>query len=209
MSNYEKDFVELLQKSNCIELNFGAETGSKRLLSLIGKRVTRNQMVQAMQNLNDYAPSIEPYVFWMSGFPTETKSDLYATFDLIDELCCVNPKAQQVETFMYTPFPSPMLNQWKHIIKPVDTLKNWADVDTFHYRAQWHPKQYLSFLETVSAVMRYSFNPEKRYRELEWQYRFAYFLLNRIARFRWRHKFFRIPVELKLASAISKKFRGY
>lgn len=209
MAGYDRDFIELLEKANCIELDFGAETGSPRLLSVIGKGVSREQMVQAVQNLRDFAPTIEPYVFWMSGFPTETKTDLNETFELVDKLHEVNPKTQPVETYIYTPFPSPLLNTWESEIKPLETLEDWAGIDVFHYRPRWHTKEYLALLETVSAVMRYAFYPKKRLKELSFVLRLSYWVLNRTARFRWRHKYFGLPFELRIASAFAKKLRRY
>jgi radical SAM superfamily enzyme YgiQ (UPF0313 family) len=209
MSSYSKDFVNLLERSNCIELDFGAETGSKRLLSLIGKGVTPSQMVAALRNLRESAPSIEPYVFWMTGFPTETSEDLSETFRLIDELKRQNPRTQPVESYIFTPFPSPMLNLLEHDFEPPKTLENWGSIDVFHFKPPWHTEKYLSKLEAISAVMRYTFYPEKRTRELSPALRVGYRLLNKLAEFRWRHKLFKFPVELKIANAASLKLRGY
>ena len=166
-------------------------------------------MVQAVENLRDATSSIEPYVFWMSGFPTETMDDLQETFELIDELKKVNPKTQPVESYIYTPFPSPLLHLWKSEIEAPKTLEDWGNVDVFHFKPPWHTGEYLSLLETVSAVMRYAFNPEKRIKELSLPFRLGYLLLNKLARFRWRHKLFALPVELRIASALTQKLRGY
>ncbi len=86
MSSYEESFIKLLEKSGCIELNFGAETGSARLLELIHKDVTTNMMFKSVEKLRDYALSIEPYVFWMSGLPEETESDLEKTYRVMERL---------------------------------------------------------------------------------------------------------------------------
>ena len=86
LSTYDKWFLELLEKSGCVELDFGGESGSERLQELICKDVTAEQMVQSVENLKRWAPSIEPYVSWMSGLPGETDEDLNQTFDLMDKM---------------------------------------------------------------------------------------------------------------------------
>jgi hypothetical protein len=41
----------LLEKSGCVELDFGGESGSDRLQRLICKDVTAEQMLQSVENL--------------------------------------------------------------------------------------------------------------------------------------------------------------
>ena len=110
MSTYDKEFLELLAESGCVELDFGGESGSDRLQKLICKDVTAEQMLQSVEHLKRWAPSIEPYVSWMSGLPGETDEDLNQTFDLMDKMTNVNPKTQHYGIFVYTPFPSPVMD---------------------------------------------------------------------------------------------------
>jgi anaerobic magnesium-protoporphyrin IX monomethyl ester cyclase len=56
LSTYDKDFLELLEKAGCVELDFGGESGSDRLQTLICKDVTANQMLQSVANLRRWAP---------------------------------------------------------------------------------------------------------------------------------------------------------
>ena len=73
LATYEKDFLELLEKAGCVELDFGGESGSDRLQQLICKDVTAEEMLESVDNLRRWAPSIEPYVSWMSGFPSRNR----------------------------------------------------------------------------------------------------------------------------------------
>lgn len=209
MANYDKDFVNLLEQSKCVELNFGAETGSERLLSLIKKDVTGSQMIKALENLRTWAPSIEPYIFWMSGLPTETKEDLYESYRIMDKLAKVNPKTQHIEICIFTPFPSPIISNLESTFNLPSSLEEWGNIDVFHYRPPWHPKKYVDMLESISAVTKYAFYPEERIKEFGFPYMFGYKLLNNVAKFRWRHKYFAFPVELKIISATAQKLRGY
>ena len=84
LATYEKSFLELLEKAGCVELDFGGESGSDRLQQLICKDVTADEMLRSVENLRRWAPTIEPYVSWMSGLPGETDEDLAETFDLMD-----------------------------------------------------------------------------------------------------------------------------
>jgi len=205
----DKEFISLLEKSNCKELNFGAETGSTRLLTLIKKDIAPSQMVNALQNLQRWAPSIEPYVFWMSGYPTETREDLNQTFQVMDDLTRANKKTQHIEMHIFTPFPSPMLELLKPQFKPPQLLEEWGNIDIFHFKPHWHTKKYVKMLEDISTVTRYVFYPKERIKEMRLYYRMGYWMLNKAAQFRWRHKYFRFALELKMASAIARKVKGY
>jgi hypothetical protein len=40
-------------------------------------------------------------------------------------------------------------------------------------------------------------------------YRVGYRVVNKIAKYRWRHKNFSHPIELKIVSEVTKRVRGY
>lgn len=166
-------------------------------------------MVNALQNLQRWAPSIEPYVFWMSGYPTETREDLNQTFQVMDDLTRANKKTQHIEMHIFTPFPSPMLELLKPQFKPPQLLEEWGNIDIFHFKPHWHTKKYVKMLEDISTVTRYVFYPKERIKEMRLYYRMGYWMLNKAAQFRWRHKYFRFALELKMASAIARKVKGY
>jgi len=209
MSRYDEGFIRLLERSGCTELNFGAETGSPRLLDLIHKDVTPEMMFKSVEKLRDWAPSIEPFVFWMSGLPDETEGDLEDTYRVMEGMSEINGKTQHVEIYIFTPFPSPILDQFASRYQLPASLEEWGDVDVFHFKPPWHEKGYIDRLEAISAVTRYTFYPEARIRELKQPYRFGYELMHSLASFRWKHKFFGLPLELKAFSSVSRMLRGY
>lgn len=209
MADYDEKFVNLLEKSGCVELDFGAESGSERLLELIKKEVTPEQMLKSVENLHKWAPSIEPYASWMSGIPTETEEDLKKTFDLMDRMREVNPKTQHFGVFIYTPFPSPLVSSIGSDYVPPKSLEEWGNVEVFQFTPPWHSRKYVNKLHAISAVSRYAFYPETRLKERSIAYRTGYNILNRVAKYRWKHRYFGFPVDLKIANYIARKFRGY
>ena len=209
MSEYSKDFIELMAKSGCNEIDFGGETGSEKLLSLIDKDITTEQMIKSVENLRKWAPSIEPFVSWMSGLPTETDEELMQTCDLMDRMSEVNPKTQHYGVFLYTPFPSPILNSLGPEFKTPQSFDEWGKSEVFHFKPPWHSKRYVDKLQDVSTVSIYAFYPRTRVNERQLYYRFGYGMLNKIAKYRWKHRYFRYPVELRLATVALRKRREY
>jgi anaerobic magnesium-protoporphyrin IX monomethyl ester cyclase len=209
LSTYEPEFLKLLEKAGCAELDFGGETGSERLQQFICKDVNHDQIMQSVENLKKYAPTIEPYASWMSGLPTETNSDLNATFDLMDHMREANPKTQHFGIFVYTPFPSPVLNQLPPEFKPPQTLEEWGKIDVFQFKPPWHSKKQVARLRAISAVARYAFFPEARINERSFSFKIAYGFVSRMAKYRWRHRYFGFPIDMKIVNYLARKMRGY
>jgi radical SAM superfamily enzyme YgiQ (UPF0313 family) len=209
LANYDKDFLGLLEKSGCVELDFGGESGSDRIQQLICKDVTAEDMLQSVNNLRLYAPKIEPYVSWMSGLPGETDEDLAQTFDLMDKMKETNPKTQHYGIFVYTPFPSPVMECLPTEFTAPQTLEEWGSIHVFHFDPPWHSKRQVEKLHTISAVTRIAFYPEARIKERDLAFKFAYAIMNRVARYRWKNRNFGFPVELKIADAVARHFKGF
>ncbi len=74
------------------------------------KDVTADEILTSVAKLHEWAPSIDPFVSWLSGLPGETYADMEKTFDLMDEMARANPRTQHYGIFLYTPFPSPLLD---------------------------------------------------------------------------------------------------
>ncbi len=208
LASYDQGFVSLLEEAGCGELDFGGESGSERMQDFVCKDVTADQIVRSVANLHDWAPSIDPFVSWLSGLPGETYGDMEKTFDLMDRMAKANPRTQHYGIFLYTPFPSPLLDSLPPS-RPPQSLAEWGAIEVFHFQPPWHSKRYVEWLRSVSAVTRYDFYPQSRIDEHGWAFRTAYGLVNRDARYRWSHRRFGLPLELKLANAAARRLRGF
>jgi len=209
LANYDQEFLELLAESGCVELDFGGESGSERIQQLIHKDVTTEEILKSADNLRRYAPSIEPYVSWMIGLPEESDADLEMTFNLMDKMKEVNPKTQHYGIFVYTPFPSPIMNNLPVDFNAPKTLEEWGKIHVFHFDPPWHTKKRIRKLHTISSVTRIAFYPQARIKERALSYRVAYKFLNKIACYRWKHRNFSFPIELKLADTVAKYAKGF
>jgi radical SAM superfamily enzyme YgiQ (UPF0313 family) len=87
-----------MRKAGCWQISFGIESGSKEILTLINKRVTLDQIRQAVALSKE--AGLRPKGFFIIGHPGETKETIKQTVDFALEL----PLAD-ISVSLMTPFP--------------------------------------------------------------------------------------------------------
>jgi radical SAM superfamily enzyme YgiQ (UPF0313 family) len=126
----DRDFLQLLVKANVKRLHLGVESGSERVLSLLKKGETIEQIIKANRILASYP--IVPLYLLMMGLPTETPDEFARSVRLAVRLTDENPRA--VKTFnIYTPYPGTEL-YGKCVelgLKEPQRMEDWA---CFNYR---------------------------------------------------------------------------
>ena len=106
-----RTFVSLVERAGCMELDFGGESGSERMQELrLQRRHGRPDRAGRSRTCTAGRRRIDPFVSWLSGLPGETYDDMEKTFDLMDQMAAANPRTQHYGIFLYTPFPSPLLD---------------------------------------------------------------------------------------------------
>ncbi len=85
---FEKSFTSslcyLLNKSGCIAVSGGLEVASDRLLKLIEKGVTVEQVAQVTKNLTDAGIMVHAYL--MYGYPTQTIQETVNSLEMVRQL---------------------------------------------------------------------------------------------------------------------------
>lgn len=80
----DESFLDLAVKSRLSKLAISAESGSQRILNLLGKDITIEQILTCAKKLSKY--NIEANFSYMVGIPGETKEDVTATKELAKKL---------------------------------------------------------------------------------------------------------------------------
>lgn len=79
-----EDVCRLMKESGCVEAKVGVETGSERMLKVIKKQETKEDMINGINLLKYHDIPITAY--FMAGFPTETDEDLKETIEFAKEI---------------------------------------------------------------------------------------------------------------------------
>jgi len=100
-----KEMVAELEKGNCYNVGWGLESGSTKILTLMKKRMTREQNLSAYENLANSA--IRPSGSLMVGNVGEDLHTVLETISFIKEV-----KMPQTDAFFSTPYPGGRLWDW-------------------------------------------------------------------------------------------------
>jgi radical SAM superfamily enzyme YgiQ (UPF0313 family) len=183
-------FVRELCQNNCAELRIGVETGSPRILDLIKKDISLDQVRKTAELCTKYG--IVTNLMFMVGFPGETWSDVCQTLELMDELEGMGETVHVRGPFPYVPFPGTPLFDLavEYGFRPPTSLAEWS---TFFFMGRGSSLP--SFADKRIAGI-------SHYRELatrkdldQLAFSLPAQLLARAAKFRYEHRFFRFPVD--------------
>lgn len=80
----DEEICELMAKAHCTRVKLGFESGSDRMLKLMQKDETKDDMRRGAQMLRDAGVPFTAY--FMAGFPGETDDDLLKTIEFAKEI---------------------------------------------------------------------------------------------------------------------------
>lgn len=149
------DFIKLLADAGFRALTFGVETGSQRILEMIKKDITFEQVFETIRRFGK--AGINSKFFFMAGFPTETKEDLYATIDLIWKMKELDNRIRVPSWRITTPFPGTELYDLsaKHGFIQPKSLEEWAEFGFGKVKTPWVTRRNKKIIENAAFLFRY------------------------------------------------------
>jgi radical SAM superfamily enzyme YgiQ (UPF0313 family) len=99
-----KDILKWMKKAGCIQIDFGVESGSQKILNILKKDITPEQSKLAFSLCHKIG--IRAFANIMINNPNETWKDLKETIRLLNEL-----KPDRCEVWITTPYPGTELFQ--------------------------------------------------------------------------------------------------
>jgi len=200
----DDDFLALLKKSGCYLLSFGGESGSERILKKINKGINPEQIIYSAKQCLKH--KIIPQYSFMVGLPSETKKDIYQTIKLINRLVKLGPQVQILGPQAFRPYPGSALYQECLISgwSAPDSLDGWAKVveNELNYLS---PRNFpwvknIDLVESLEAYVRFGAHTIKSALgstvKANKVLKLLFILLCQI---RWKLKFFKWPIEFKIA----------
>lgn len=200
----DESFFDLMEVVNTRHINIGVESGSQRILEEIRKGITVEQVV-ALNRRFANRPSFVPLYNFFSGIPQETEEDIKMSTDLILRLVEENPHCQISGYHQYTPYPGNPLYDLavKNGFPEPHSLEDWGAL-RFEDNARncpWIDARRRRLLDMVYSMIYFVDNKYDMYFAGNNMLLRAMFPLVRlykhVARFRLRHHFTGLPIEVK------------
>ena len=100
VNTVNRDLLAALRRAGCIELKFGMESGSQRILEAMRKKISPEGIREAVRAATHAGINVK--LFLIHGFPGEDLESSRETMALLDELA---PMVERVSLFRFVPLP--------------------------------------------------------------------------------------------------------
>jgi hypothetical protein len=205
-----------MEKSRCVGIFVGAESGSDETLKVMGKASTVADTLRLAEIFDRHR--ILPEFSFVLGYPPHPEKDIAASLELIRRLRDMNRTTHFIP-HVYTPLPDTgnyELATENHFAAPT-TLEGWMGRSWLDFGRMHHP--ITPWLEGKQGRFLHDFERFIDYSNRVWANRApgtvgpaAFLLLKAACSLRWNTNFFRYPYELqfiwKAGRAISRFFDG-
>jgi len=180
--------IDRMKILRCENLFIGAESGSDRVLGEIAKKGIRTKhVVTAVRLCRD---KINLTLSFIIGFPGESRAELFQTLDFIADLrdlCKSN--MIMLNTLVLVP-GTEIYDRFPEEDKPRATWE-WASLTRQAARKPWVRRQEIAMFRSILFAHQYLSDSEAIGSRFEKR-------ILALEKFRWRYKFFFLPIEIRL-----------
>lgn len=99
--DFSDEVMQMMKDTGAWKIALGVESGSNEMLKKIKKKVTKEQVVDAVEKLSSYGIQVKG--FFIMGFPGETEEQLQETSDFIQRLKELG--LTEAGIFQFKPYP--------------------------------------------------------------------------------------------------------
>jgi anaerobic magnesium-protoporphyrin IX monomethyl ester cyclase len=199
IAKWGKEFVREISEHGCFELRIGAESGSQRILDLMHKDVTVDEVRRAVSLLAEFR--IQTVLNFMVGIPGETWDDTRRTMDLIDDLEGLSPYVVVSSLALFALWPGSPLSELAASMgfKPPASLEGWSRLWAQRMPLAPYMDKRIKFIGFYRTLIRRDFK--------NLPFPFLARVLKRMAQARWRARFFRLPLDYYLPATFLRLLR--
>jgi radical SAM superfamily enzyme YgiQ (UPF0313 family) len=152
----DREVLALMKRAGCCGVKMGIESGVDRILKIIRKSATRDQLLQSARDAQAVGLGLTTY--YMIGHPTETREEMEETFRFAREV-----GSDMVQMAFHTPYPgSATYEQYKDHVHDLSELSHY---ETQHVNLSEVDNQTLEKLQR-RFYLRYYLSPPRLMRYL-------------------------------------------
>lgn len=131
VNTVDEELLKKLKQSGCIEIKYGIESGSPRILKLMNKKITIDQIRNAISLTHKIGIKVKAFI--LHGFPGENRETTEETIQLLEEL---KEKIDRISLFRFVPLPgSPVYNEAEKY--DLSLPKNFEEIFIYNNERKW------------------------------------------------------------------------
>jgi len=196
----------LLEKSGCLDIQIGAESGLQEALDFINKQMTVDEVVQLVEKTRKFSIKIVPNLILglpLPKFKNASKKEIKkmldvqwnAMLDLFDRCYGEHRDYDDIKLYAYQPYPgNPLYDLTCELgFKAPKSLEEWGVIRN----APWVDKK----MKDRIRMMMYFIFPYARdgYEERHIKrFKLVQKLFHKTAIWRWKHRFFALPIDYRM-----------
>ncbi len=206
----DDELLDLMKKSGCTSFTIGAESGSPKMLHIMKKDITVENILFSAKQCNKY--SLIPGYSFIFGTPGETKKDIKETIKVIKQIKKLHPSAFGGGV-VFRPYPGGNLYEESFkkagIPKPA-TLRDWAKNKYLHLMTSKSSIPWCKnpgYTKRVAFYSLFYFFSNRQLKNYIKRNRFlgiGYAIFVYLVRLRWKLSFFALPFDMLIFSKVAK-----
>ncbi len=201
-----EEFLKRLRKNGFFHFGLGAESGSKRILEMINKKITPEQ-VEGVARLSKKCGVNVGFSF-MCALPGEKEEETIETVKFCYRLLKINPSNYIIGPQVFRPYPgSPLYEKAVNYgLKVPDSLREWGKV--YNDIEGYFKLETLPWVKNPSLIRRYIFYLHFTYQKVPprkfWK-KIFFPILKLLSILRFEINFFGIPFEFVIFNKVLRK----
>jgi len=158
----EIEILKIMKSAGCMHIYIGVESGSERILKLLNKGISIDEIKSAFKVTKDLGINTTASI--ILGFPGETEEDLKKTLDLAEEISATDYDVQ-----LYIPYPNTpiynlaLINGFKKPNKIEEWIRisSWKDSENYTNLSKVDNNTLFDFFHRLNKMTLYYRNHRK------------------------------------------------
>ena len=196
-----------LKESQCTHISYGAESGSQHFLDVIHKDITVGQIIESAEKAAKYDIGVK--YSWMVGIPGETRKDVISTIEVIDRVKEENLNSSHSISF-FAPYAGTEMYEKAMELgwNPPLSLDGWCSFreemsypylkNIWFYKAVLFTNFFVHAINAKTAI----------WKQTKKKYLIPFKILSMTSSFRWRKRFFNLPIEYIIITYLWKLLKN-
>ncbi|MBI2508178.1 radical SAM protein [Candidatus Woesearchaeota archaeon] len=199
----DDNFLKDLSRSGCVNIDSGIESGNDRILKMIRKGITSQQVREVNKKMGRYNFNAK-YTFIL-GYPSETKDEMMDSVRLALQLVKDNKNAY-TPFFVYAAYPG--VGLWEiakqYGLEEPKKLEDWCtiDFDNAYNNYPWLNEKQIKIIKNIAFTSFFA-NKNIKYKISRRYLRLLFDLYQPFAKLRFRYNLYQFPIDRVLAKSVA------